>query len=193
MENRDNTTEDHLLVLQKFINVILFGKVGNPNFKMNSGEVMLQDSLINFYISLYMATPEEQGDLSISYYQSLREAFRKKLRDKDFINLMNSYGLSNIRVFNNLHEMLNSTSSKKMFDPQALDNDIAMEMIFDRTFPDEILRYLEVQFFDIFQHLPSKSKVITEEKYRFLVERYVCNYDYNKMLNIVYRKYDEIE
>ncbi len=68
-----------------------------------------------------------------------------------------------------------------------------MEMIFDRTFPDEISRYLEFQFFDIFQHLPSQSKVITEEKYRFLVERYVCNYDYNKMLNIVYRKYDEIE
>ena len=89
--------------------------------------------------------------------------------------------------------MLNTTSSKKMFDPQALDNDIAMEMIFNRTFPDEILRYLEVQFFDIFQHLPNKSQVIAEEKYRFLVQRYVCNYDYNKMLNIVYRKYNDIE
>ncbi|WP_312321651.1 hypothetical protein [Soonwooa sp.] len=82
MENRNNVPEDHLVVLQKFINVILFGKVGNPNFKKSKGEIMLQDSLLDFYISLHKAIPEEQSNLSISYYQSLLEVFRKKLREK---------------------------------------------------------------------------------------------------------------
>jgi hypothetical protein len=106
---------------------------------------------------------------------------------------MNCYGFSNIRILNNIFRLFDTKDNLKEIDTKKQDNEILEELIWTKEFPDEMKNYLHVQFFDFLKFIPYESKVVTKEHYLFLVDRYVRQYDYNKVLNIVYQNFDEID
>lgn len=193
----ENTTEiiveDYHFVLQKFINLTLFGKVSKPNFSKNNDEIEIQKSLLDFYDLLKNQTTEKNSEIINSYYKTTIASYRKKIKDEDLVDLMNCYGFSNIRILNNIFRLFDTKDNLKEIDTKKQDNEILEELIWTKEFPDEMKNYLHVQFFDFLKFIPYESKVVTKEHYLFLVDRYVRQYDYNKVLNIVYQNFDEID
>lgn len=174
----ESPTKEYHQVLQKFINVALFGKIRNPNFNKNKEGVELQHKLLDFYQLLESQSIEERKETISTFYDKILIDFHKILKDKNLIDLMNCYGFSNFRVIINLFRMLGTGNSKTIFDPHKNDSNILSELIMGSQFPDEIHSYLCMQFFDLFNHIPQKQPVITEEQYQFLIDRYVGEYEY---------------
>ncbi|MCD1118106.1 hypothetical protein [Chryseobacterium turcicum] len=194
MENTTETViEDYHFVLQKFINLTLFGKVGKPNFSKNNDEIEIQKSLLDFYHLLQNQSEEISNETINLYYKKIITNYRKKIKNEDLVDLMNCYGFSNVRIVNNIFRLLDTKDNLKDIDTQKQDNEILEKLIWTKEFPDEMKNYLHVQFFDFLKFIPYESKVVTKEHYLFLVDRYVRQYDYNKVLNIAYQNFDEID
>ena len=190
MENTTKiVTEDYLFVLQKFINLTLFGKIGKPNYSKRINELKIQKSLLDFYELLKSNSTEDDSYIINSYYKKIINIYRKKIKNKDLIDLMNCYGFSNARILKNILKLFDT----KKNDFQKQDYEILNELISKKEFPDEIKDFLHIQFFDFLTFIPYESKIITKEQYLFLVDRYVRQYDNNKVLNIVYQNFNEIE
>lgn len=186
-------TESYHLVLQKFINLILFGKIQNPKFLINKTEVPIHKNLSDFFHSLDSEIGNERSEIITAYYHERLDEYLKKLQYNDRVDLMNCYGFSNFRVCINIFSMLESTKSKKAVNPQIRDAEIMMEMVWEKKLPEEIRDYLCMQFFDIFNKIPTDSDFITEEQYQNLVGRYIGEYNHNKVINILYQKFEEID
>ncbi|MCD0477459.1 hypothetical protein LPB90_03255 [Chryseobacterium sp. LC2016-29] len=181
------------LVLQKFINLTLFGKVAKPKFTRNICEFEIQKSLTDFFDLLQNQSEEVNYEYINSYYKNTIAHFRKKIRKEDLVNIMNCYGFSNLRILNNILRLFDTGDKLKNVDIHRQDGEILNELIWSTEFPDEIKDYLQVHFFDFLKFIPYKSRIITKEQYQFFVDRYVVQYDYNKVLNIVYQNFDDID
>lgn len=190
-----NVIEDYHLVLQKYINLILFGRISKPNFTQNNGEIKIQKSLLEFYdlLDIEGQSPEATLEIITSQSENTLLNFRKKIKPRDLINLMHCYGFSSVRTVNKIAIIFNPKKSLEELNNQEQDIDLFNNLIQSTEFPREIKNYLNLQFFDFFSFIPYQSKIITEELYQFLVNRYVRTYDYDKVLNIIYKNYDEIK
>lgn len=187
------SVENYHFVLQKFINLTLFGKVAKPKFSKSICEIEIQTSLLDFYDLLQNQSEEINNETINLYYKKIITNYRKKIKNEDLVDLMNCYGFSNIRILNNIFRLFDTKDNLKEIDTKKQDNEILEELIWTKEFPDEMKNYLHVQFFDFLKFIPYESKVVTKEHYLFLVDRYVRQYDYNKVLNIVYQNFDEID
>lgn len=194
MENStENKTEVYHSVLQKFINLALFGKLVNPKFSKENEEIKIHRTLSDFFKSLHEKSDVERNEIISQFYDEKLVNFRKKIKDKDLVDLMNCFGFSNFRIIINLLRMLGATDFKQAFDPTQKDLEISNNLIWSDKFPDEIRSYLCMQFFDLFNHIKHNKETISQEEYQFLISRYVCEYDYFKVVNIVYQKFDEVD
>lgn len=193
MENHlDTENEKSYLVLQKFINLIVFGNTKNPNF-LKSNTAKIHKALLNFYDAINVMQDEERTEFINQFYHKMANKFRKAMNDQDVLDLMNCYGFSDFRTIINIFRMLGDSPSRKPgFDPQNHDIELYADLVWSVKLPNEIRGYLSMQFFDFFKNIPYLSKEISTEQYQFLVNRYVCKYDYNKAINIFYQNYGEV-
>lgn len=186
-------TEDYHLVLKKFINLVLFGSFQKPKFSKNKSEIEIHQPLLDFFHTLDGLVDDQRSDAISQYYDQTVLEFQQKIRKNDAVDLMNCYGFSNFRVLTNFLRMLGGSELKTAFDPLKRDSEIMIDLIWEKIFPEEIKSYLCMQFFDIFNFIPQKLTSISKDHYQFLVDRYVGEYHYNKVLNIVYQNFEEVE
>ncbi|MFN3019931.1 hypothetical protein ACK1KB_02945 [Chryseobacterium sp. TY3] len=186
-------TEDYHLVLKKFINLLLFGSFQNPKFSKNNDEIKIHQVLLDFFNSLQSLSGDQRSDAISSFYDEILVDYRKKISKLDSVDLMNCYGFSNFRILTNIFGMFSGFNLNTAFDPQKRDGEIMSDLIWDGILPDEIKSYLCMQFFDIFHHISHEATTITQEQYKALVDRYVGEYEYNKVINIVYQNFEEVE
>lgn len=184
--------ESRYEVLKKIINHILFGKTAKPKFSKNNYEIELYSELLYLNESLLNLDSEIIKTKLILYYENCIEDFSNKLSHNDYSDLMNCYGNSTYRVVLNISDMLN-LKEKKYFNPHEKDFEIFSKMIFQKKLSEEILGYLQVQFFDFFKYIPYDIGKININEYQFLVDRYVCEYHYDKVVNILYENFNEID
>ncbi len=189
----EQKTEDYHLVLKKFINLTLFGTLRNPNFSKSNGEIKIHQVLLNFFSFLQSLTGEERNDAISHFYGQILAQYRKKISKLDSVNLMNCYGFSNFRIITNIFGMFDGVKLNTKFDPQKRDGEIMTDLIWGGILPDEIKSYLCMQFFDIFNHISHKATTISKQQYEALIDRYVGEYEYNKVINIVYQNFEEVE
>lgn len=189
----DPKVEEFHQILQKFINYTLFGTVDNPKFENDVQSVQMQDNIINFYQLLSIQTAEQRSNFIDSFFQESIINFQKLITGQNIIDLMNCYGSSVFRVTVYLINNIGQHNPKNLYDPNIKDNEILLKLMVGEEFPEEINAYLAMQFFDFFAYIPQKEKVINKELYKFLVNRYVCTYDYIKVTNIIYQNFDEID
>lgn len=190
---KKNKNETYHSVLQKLINLILFGKLRNPTFSKNKIEHEIHQSLFDFFQLLQEKEDDERTQYISHFFDEILAKFHKKIKDQDLLNLMNCFGFSNFRFILNLFRMFGSSNSKYAFDPIQKDSEIISDLIWSEEFPDEIRSYLYMQFCDLFNHLKHDGKSINKEDYQFLIDRYVGEYDYNKVINIIYQKFDDVD
>jgi len=191
-ENTERKREKYHLVLQKFINLILFGSVQNPKFSTSETEIKMHSTLLNFYKNLENEVEDKVAQNITSFFEDRTVEFRKQMKEKDLNNLILCYGFSNFRIIFNICGALGFEGKKKLFNIQDKDIEIASELAFSKSIPEEIKQYLSIQFFDIFNKIPEKSATISKVQYSFLIDRYVCEYDYDRVANILFRKFDQV-
>lgn len=192
----NNPTEEYFAVLKKYINICLFFKTTNPKFRKRSGDVKLHENVMQFYASLdSIKNNEEKEHLIQDFLENSIEKFRRSLRGEDWVDLMNCYGFSEVRTLLNIKSLFSVTGNtlNSDYDPALKDARILNEMIWERKIPKEIEGYIRMQFYDILNHLYFPDGIITEEEYQKLLDRYLCKYHYNKVLNIVHQNFEEPE
>lgn len=194
MENTTNTKiEEYHLVLQKFINYTLFGTLNNPSFENGIKSLQLQNEILDFYQLLSVQIQDQRGNFIDSFFRKLIINFHNIIKEKNIIDLMNCYGNSVFRLTAYLLNNINSHDPKNHFDANQKDKEILSELIIGDQFLVEISSYLAMQFVDFLTYIPYNEKRISKEQYQFLVDRYVCSYDYTKVTNIHYQNFNEID
>ena len=171
--------DDYLIVLKKLINCFLFQKVDAPKLRKDN-TYKLSINTISFIHFFLQSKESEKTELLDGFYEKTASIFFIKAKKMDRINLMDCYGFSSIRTYQNIISLFSSSGH---FQKDQRDLEIANQLIFQKQTPKEIIDYLKIHFSDILNYVPISSNYIKKENYEYILENYGINMDYNKTLD----------
>ena len=185
MDTNQNSPEEqlHLKVLEKYINLFLFGSVITPDFPPEN-KLAIEEHLLKMLESAELVDEAESDIIIESFLQKFYTALKEQLNDNDLVNLMNCYGNSNFRSHMKISSMLKTNKVSTWGDDTRILNDLLWNL---ESFPKEILSYMYLQFSDILMHINLETKVISKKEYRNMIKKYKidCSYeDILKKLNV---------
>lgn len=180
MNTNQNSLQEqkHFKVLEKYINLFLFGNIITPDFP--SDETLAIDKhLINMLESIQMVDDNESDKIIEKYLQKFYMNLKERLIDEDLINLMNCYGNSNFRSHLKISNLLKKNEISNWGDDTRVLSDLLWNL---DDFPKEILSYMYLQFSDILMHIDVEKKVISKEEYKIIIKKYKTDCSYEEIL-----------
>lgn len=171
--------QKHLKVLEKYINLFLFGNVITPDFPPDE-KLAIDQNLIKMLENHALVVDSKADIIFENYLQKFYAELKEKLDDDDLINLMKCYGNSNFRSVLKIASLLKENDKKNKDCNLADDDRILNDLLWEfEGFPKEILSYMYLQFSDILIHVDIETKVITKKEYCSTIEKYKidCNYE----------------
>ncbi|MFC6267475.1 hypothetical protein [Frigoriflavimonas asaccharolytica] len=174
----DTENIPYLKVLQKFINIYLFGSIVKPKYSKNQ-EIQLNNDIINL---LKYENLELEEDVKVYIAQKYMEnsiiKFKKLLNEKDITNLMlcyvNSHFRTHIQSILILKKAANPGKELKFGDDLYIFQECLSK---SENFAKEIQIYIYIQFCNIMKDIPQDVNTITKQQYLHIVNEYATQYD----------------
>lgn len=183
----------HLIVLKKFINQLLFGKMFDPKFSTEIEYIKISRKYIGF-IKALRSEEYANKDLKISnFFDSVIEVFGTKMTNKDKRNLLCCYFESNLKITKDVAKMLSFKDEQSDFDEKDLEFEMIAEFLNCNKISKDLANYLRAQFHDILQYFHPERETICNEEYVAITEKYVRNYEYEEILSMISNEFEKAD
>lgn len=180
----ENTSNEQHHALIKLINYFLFQKFNVPKHRQD-GTYKIGNQLISHLENIVKENEIVDQEAAVAYFENECKEFVLKSKKTERLDLLNSYGLSDIRVFNNTLSFLKPDMIKEFNlkeNNDFKDAKIATALIFDKDISGEINLYLRTHFANLLQFIPLSIDRITEQQYVNIIENFGKNFTYEELL-----------